>query len=118
MRTIGNSACLDVAEKAYNQPELASHAEALFLRCGEQGFERLHAMLRSSDGAYRARIAIPSTMSKFDFPDISERLIAQFSDELDGAISFKILRALGRTGISANSEADKKRQLVLSLIHI
>ena len=111
MRNIDNSACLDMAEKAYSQPELTSHAEALFLRYGEQGFDRLQTMIRSNECAYRARISIPSTMSKFDFPNISERLIDQFSDELDGAISFKILRALGRTGISATTEANKSRQL-------
>ena len=111
MRNIGDSACLDVADKAYNQPELTSYAEALFLRCGEQGFDRLQTMLHSNECSYRARIAIPGTMSKFDFPNISERLIDQFSDELDGAILFKVLRGLGRTGIVASSDSNKNRQL-------
>ena len=111
MRNIGNTASLDIAEEAYNQPELTTYAEALFLRCGAQGFDRLQTMLRSSESAYRARISIPSTMGKFDLPDISERLIDQLSHGLDGAISFKILRALGRTGITAGGESSMSRQL-------
>ena len=112
MSSVDCVACLDIAEEAYSQPELTSHAEGLLLRSGSQGFDRLQSMLHSTECAYRARISIPSSMSKFDFPDISERLIDQFSDDLDGAISFKILRALGRTGISASSEKNKNRQLL------
>jgi len=49
-------------------------------------------------------------MSRFELPDISERLLDQFSPKLEGAISFKVLRALGRTGITASNETDKNRQ--------
>ena len=112
MRSIEDTVCLEIAERAYNQSELMSHAEALFLAAGEQGFNQLQNMLRSNDCAYRARINIPTTMSKFDFPDISERLIEQFSHELDGAISFKVLRALGRTGIVATNASKKNKQLL------
>ena len=112
MRNVDDVRCLDLAQKAYSQPELTTHAEALFLRFGSQGFDRLESMLRSNGCNYRARISIPSTMSKFDFPEISERLIEQFSHKIDGAISFKVLRALGRTCISASSESNKNRQLL------
>lgn len=110
MRNIDDTASLDVAIKAYNNPELALHAEALILKCGAEGFDRLQTLLHSSECAYRTRIAIPGTMSRFDLPDISERLLDQFSYKLEGAISFKILRALGRTGITASNEAEKNNQ--------
>ena len=112
MRNIDDTASLDVAVKAYSEPELALHAEALILKCGTEGFDRLQTMLHSSECAYRTRIAIPGTMSRFDLPDISERLLHQFSYKLEGAISFKVLRALGRTGITASNETEKNRQLM------